>query len=325
MLLSYWWRLLCLALVSIGVIQTLLDASLWFISPAIVRFLETTSIRTKERVFFMTQMATHLLAYLLTFLSLVPQYLRRETNLLQEQVGILCILFAAIVFARYTHAVLRALTISAQTIRWHRRFVTPIQLPAAEVPAVCVPEQPTLALIGLLSPRIFISTTLLKEQSLPTAALDVAIAHENSHARNHDNLKLLLLSCLPHLGLQTARRPSMLRRWQFLAELAADHDAVRESPTRAILLAEALLAVARTASQRHRRIFSAALLPHEEELENRITHLLHPTAFALGQNRFAEHFMMMNVAAFLLAAAAALFAFVVSFWHLFAEYLLHLG
>ena len=117
----------------------------------------------------------------------------------------------------------------------------------------------------------------------------------------------------------------MLRQWQFLAELAADHDAVRESPARAILLAEALLAVARTASRRHQRIFSAALLPHEEELENRITHLLHPTAFALGQNRSAEQVMMMSVAAFLLLGAVALFAFVVSSWHLFAEHLLHLG
>jgi hypothetical protein len=62
MLLSYWWRLACLALVSIGVIQVLLEALLWLVSPVITRFLETASIRTKERAFFTTQIATHLLA-----------------------------------------------------------------------------------------------------------------------------------------------------------------------------------------------------------------------------------------------------------------------
>ncbi len=325
MLLSYWWRLACLALVSIGVIQILLDALLWLVSPIIARFLEATGIRAKERTFFTTQIATHLLACMLTFFFLVPQYMRRETNLEQERVGILCILIAAAVFARYAHAVVRALTISAQTIRWHRRLGTPLFLPAAEVPVFCVPAHPPLALVGLLSPRIVISKALLKERSLPPAALDVAIAHENSHARNRDNLKLLLLSCLPHLGLKTARRPSVLRQWQSLAELAADYDAVGESPVRAILLAETLLAVARTTSQNPQRIFSAALLPHEEDLQNRINHLLRPTPLTFAQDRPAERLIMMSGAVFVLATAVALFAYVVSLWHLFAECLLHLG
>ena len=325
MLLSYWWRLACLALVSIGVIQILLDALLWLVSPVIARFLEAAGIRAKERTFFTTQIATHLLACLLTFLFLVPQYMRRETNLELERVGILCILIAAAVFARYAHAVLRALTISAQTIRWHRRLGAPFFLPAAEVPVFCVPAHPPLALVGLLSPRIVISKALLKEKSLPPAALDVAIEHENSHARNRDNLKLLLLSCLPHLGLKTARRPSVLRQWQSLAELAADYDAVGESPVRAVLLAETLLAVARTTSQNHQRILSAALLPHEEDLQNRINHLLCPTPLTFAQDRPAERLIMMSGAVFVLATAVALFAYVVSLWHLFAECLLHLG
>ena len=325
MLLSYWGRLACLALVSVGVIQILLDALLWLVSPVIARFLEAAGIRAKERTFFTTQIATHLLACLLTFLFLVPQYMRRETNLELERVGILCILIAAAVFARYAHAVLRALTISAQTIRWHRRLGAPFFLPAAEVPVFCVPAHPPLALVGLLSPRIVISKALLKEKSLPPAALDVAIAHENSHARNRDNLKLLLLSCLPHLGLKTARRPSVLRQWQSLAELAADYDAVGESPVRAVLLAETLLAVARTTSQNHQRILSAALLPHEEDLQNRINHLLCPTPLTFAQDRPAERLIMMSGAVFVLATAVALFAYVVSLWHLFAECLLHLG
>ena len=325
MLLSYWWRLACLALVSIGVIQIFLDALLWLVSPVIVRFLEAAGIRAKERTFFTTQIATHLLACMLTFLFLVPQYMRRETNLEQERVGILCILIAAAIFARYAHAVLRALTISAQTIRWHRRLGAPFFLPAAEVPVFCVPAHPPLALVGLLSPRIVISKALLKEKSLPPAALDVAIAHENSHARNRDNLKLLLLSCLPHLGLKTARRPSVLRQWQSLAELAADYDAVGESPVRAVLLAETLLAVARTTSQNHQRILSAALLPHEEDLQNRINHLLCPTPLTFAQDRPAERLIMMSGAVFVLATAIALFAYIVSLWHPFAECLLHLG
>jgi hypothetical protein len=331
MMLSYWWRLACIGLLSIGVIQIFLDIALWLASPAVARLLDRVRPRSKERAFLFAQLATHGFAFLLTALFLLPRYVRNETNLLQERVGLICIVVTAAILYRYAHGALRAVTIWSRTAYWQRRSGRPVTLASAEVPVLCVPgEGPFLAVTGLFSPSIVISRSLLVERALAPAALEVALAHENSHARNRDNLKLLLLSCLPHLNLSTARRPSVLRQWQSLAEFAADMDAVGTSRARAVLLAETLIAVARSVSPMPPRILSAALLPHEEDLEGRIQRLLGSVSSSSSssfssEERAVGRLASMGGAAFLVAGAIALFGLVVSSWQILAEYLLHLG
>jgi hypothetical protein len=318
MLLSYSWRLICLALVSIGIVQCVLEAALWLLSPSIPCISKNS--RARELTLFLTQISTHPLALLLTFTVLVPEYTRRETNLDLERVGLLCILLAAIVLIRYIIAIARALTISARTLSWRRRFGTPLPLPTSKIPILTVPKDPPLALVGLIAPSIVISRTLLYETPLSPSALEVAIAHESSHATHRDNLKLLLLTCLPHLNLSSSTRPTLLRQWHSMAEIAADNEAAAENPIRAILLAETLLTVARSNSQNPRHLCSAALLPHEEDLENRITRLLNPSALIATPNPINK-----IRAAALLAAVATLFTCIASSWHLIAECLFHLG
>lgn len=326
MLLSYGWRLICVALFSFGAIQILLDASVWLASPAMLRALERTSFRFRERSLLLAQLATHGLAFLLAFLLLVPLYIRHEVNVLEERVGWLCLFLIAAIVYRYADGMFRGLALWRRTSRWQRNLRKDAALPSAGVPMVCVSdERPLLAVTGLFSPNIVVSRGLLTGKTLSPAALEVALEHENSHARNCDNLKLLLLSCLPHLELNNAARPSLLRRWQSFAELAADADAVGESRSRSVLLAEALVTVARLSSPMPSRILSTGLLAHEEDLEKRVSRLLAPIAPAVSCDPPSALFMKAGGAIFLAAGASTLFGLVVYSWQVLAEFLLHLG
>ncbi len=326
MMVSYWLRLACIALFSVGVIQFVLELGLWLASPAMARFFERSRPRIQERAFLLAQFATHGLAALLVFLVFVPLYVRNEMNGFEERVGWIFLLATGAVVYRYATGAFRAVGIWFRTRRWQRKFEAPLERLSNKVPVVCVTdERPVLAVTGLFSPSIVISRSLLAESALQPAALEVALAHENAHARNRDNLKLLLLWCLPHLSLDTSARPSVLRRWQSFSEFAADDEAVGGSRARSVLLAEALVAVARNASRMPPRILATTLLAHEEDLESRVSRLLGPMPSVVSHGGPAGRTMKVGGALFLLAGAGALFGLVVSSWQALAEYLLHLG
>jgi hypothetical protein len=326
MMLSYWFRLACIALFSVGVIQFVLEFVLWLASPAMARSLERSRPRTQERVFLFAQLTTHGLAFLLAFLVLVPEYVRDESNVLEERVGWIFLLVTGVVLYRYANGAFRAAGIWLRTWRWQKQFEAPLEGVSSAVPVVCVPDEPpVLAVAGLFSPSIVISRSLLAETALEPAALEVALAHENAHAKNRDNLKLLLLSCLPHFEPGTSRRPSLLRRWQSFSEFAADDEAVKGSRARSVLLAEALVAVARSASRLSPRILAMTLLAHEQDLESRVSRLLGPMPSVVVHDHSTGRLVKMGGAAFLVAGAAVLFGLVVSSWQVLAEYLLHLG
>jgi len=326
MMLSYWLRLACIALFSVGVIQMALELAFWLASPALSRFLEGHRPRTQERVFLLAQLTTHGLALLLAFLVLVPEYIRNEGDVLQERVGWMFLVVIAIVLYRYAYGALRAAGMWFRTWRWQRQFEAPLERFSGKVPVVCVSdERPVFAVTGLISPSIVISRSLLVENVLQPAVLEVALAHEDAHARNRDNLKLLLLSCLPHFELGTSRRPSVFRQWQSFSEFAADDEAVGGSRTRSVLLAEALIVVARGASWMSPRVFATTLLAHEEDLKNRVDRLLSPLPLVAAHEGSPHRLMKMGGVAFLLAGAVGLFGLIVSTWQVLAEFLVHLG
>ncbi len=326
MILSYSLRLACVALFSVGVIQFVLELVLWLVLPVMARMFERRRPRAQERALLFAQLGTHGVAFLLAFLVLVPLYIRNELNVQQERVGWIFLLATAIVLYRYVFGVFRAMRMWLRTWRWQRRFEVPPERFSSTVPVVCVSdERPLLAVAGLFSSSIVISRSLLAENALQPAALEVALAHENAHARNRDNLKLLLLSCLPHFEHGTGRRPSVLRQWQSFSEFAADDDAVSGSRVRSILLAEALVAVARNASRMSPRVLATTLLAHEEDLESRVNRLLQPIPVAVSDDRPVGRLAKMGGVAFLVAGAAALFGLVVFSWQVLAEDLLHLG
>lgn len=114
---------------------------------------------------------------------------------------------------------------------------------AAESAIRVVDGLPGVSLFGIWRPRILIGADA--RGALTPAELDLAIAHEVAHRRAKDNLKRLLICCAPDLFSWTRVARELEDRWQAAAECDADAHAVRGDSYRAVLLASALVKVAR--------------------------------------------------------------------------------
>ena len=251
MALSYTLRLVCLIVVSTGILQTAFELVLWISSPFLLRRLTSLPARLQERLLYSLQLTPFVGAVLLTGLLCVPQYLRTETNLAPENVGWLCLLLTAIVLTRLGFAAFRSLRIAVRTMHFSRacrRSGQSVRYANNHIPIYTLQEPAyQVALIGLINPFVCISRLLMEDGSLSALALDVVLDHERSHARHRDNRKLLSLHAIPRLNLRLSGGGTWMRHWQNAAEWAADDDAVRGDRTRAFLLAETLVALTRRA------------------------------------------------------------------------------
>jgi Zn-dependent protease with chaperone function len=112
------------------------------------------------------------------------------------------------------------------------------------LPIYCLADDtPIVSMTGLRRPRIFVSRSV--REMLTDDELDASLAHERAHHQTRDNLKRLIVACSPDLvGLWPGGR-ALERQWREAVEFAADARAVSGSECRGVLLASALLKVAR--------------------------------------------------------------------------------
>jgi Zn-dependent protease with chaperone function len=101
-------------------------------------------------------------------------------------------------------------------------------------------EFPTVAVVGVTSPRLYVSRRVLAECS--PAEVRAMFAHEAAHVISRDNLKRLLMRLCPDvIWVRTA----IERAWACAAEEVADTGAARASGIDRLDLAQALVRVAR--------------------------------------------------------------------------------
>jgi hypothetical protein len=315
MLLSYWFRLLCLISFSAGLVQAAIALLVRLQRPALDRALARPNARWRERISFALPILSHLAAAIAAGV-IVPLYIYTEAEPFNERVGVLCVAGALLVAARYAYALARALR-----LLWRARSVREpgIASSIAGVPIrLTTSEHPLLAVRGIFSPEIVLSVRLLAPSTLLPDALEIALSHEKAHMRHFDNLKLLILSSLSLPG----RASLAVLRWRLAAEIAADNDAVAGSRTRAILLAETLLTMVRPVSDRPLPALLLPLLAHEEELETRIHLLLGEEARSAPRDGRLHPLRTILLA---LATAGLLLMLAIVPLHQLAEYLLHLG
>jgi hypothetical protein len=277
MILSFTARLLCVAAVMTGLIHVIVEAFLWLAAPLIVRMSEPLSARYRERVLYALQLVPIASALLLTCAVCIPQYLQGETNREAESVGWLCIVAAVAVGLWYGHALLNGLAAAARTMifaRACRRTSSRAPFFRAGTPILsCAGKAYGVALVGLFRPFILISESLLGEGGLSAKAIDLALDHEASHAKQLDNWKLFSLHCTPTLRLRLRNGRTWTEMWHAAAEWAADDDAVRNDGARVLVLAETLVAVARSAAPSPQRV-CMALECNELDLVARIDRLI---------------------------------------------------
>jgi len=323
--LSYPLRLACLIAVSMALLQILFELLFWLAASPILRAVRSLTLRRQERVLYLLHFAPVALSLAITACCWVPEYVANETNFASEDVGSVCLVIASLLFTWWAVRAINVSVITLRTLRFSRACQRNGRLISAvdgTTPIVAFPAAVAHAgLVGVLRPFIFISKSLLDDRAFAPVALGIVLAHERAHARQHDNFKLLTLHCLPHLNLRLASGKTWMQHWQNTAEWAADEDAVYGDRSRALLLAETLIALARSASAPQPQVTCTYFVSEQSELALRIEHLLQP------QLRFkaSPSYCIITACAVALAAATIVLATVTTLLHDIPERLLHLG
>jgi len=176
----------------------------------------------------------------------LPAHWRFEEANTRESFGLVLGAIAVVAASVLLRSVFRAIHTAW---RGHRLLVAARRTatPLADCNALAVRGLRGVSLAGVLRPQILVGRDAL--DALSAAELDAAISHEVAHRRSRDNLKRFLLHCSPDLFglLPIARR--LEARWEAEAECQADAAAVGGDDRRGVVLASALVKVARLKSR----------------------------------------------------------------------------
>jgi len=181
----------------------------------------------------------------------LPAHLRFEPAAREESFGFLLGSLAALGAVLLSRSLWRAISAAWNDYRlaaFARRGAVPLDAGALEVRGF-----PGVSLAGILRPTILVGSDTVA--ALTPAELDAAICHEQAHRRSRDNFKRFLMFCAPDLFGWSATAREVEDRWQAEAECQADARAAGGDDRRALVLASALVKVARLTSR------STAVLP----------------------------------------------------------------
>lgn len=176
----------------------------------------------------------------------LPTHWRFEPAESDESFGVVLALIAATGLCLFLRAVWRAIRAGFAGRRLAAVARRAASLPGGEAAGSAirvVDGLPGVSLFGIWRPRILVGADA--RGALTPAELDLAISHEVAHRRAKDNLKRFLICCAPDLFSWTRVARELEDRWQAAAECDADAHAVRGDSDRAVLLASALVKVAR--------------------------------------------------------------------------------
>jgi Zn-dependent protease with chaperone function len=171
----------------------------------------------------------------------LPAHLRFEEREVEESFGLVLGMLAVAGAA----IVARSLWRAAHTIWLGRRLLQAARRIATRLDdgTLALPGLPGISLAGIVRTNVLIGRDAL--HALSAAELDVAISHEMAHRRSRDNVKRFLMYCAPDVFGLLGVAQALERKWEAEAECLADSAAVDGDRQRAMLLASALVKVAR--------------------------------------------------------------------------------
>ncbi len=220
----------------------------------------------------------------------VPSYLLLEPFQDAERVGLLCLLFVAILAAQWCSSVFR--TSNAIVKSW--RYIVACQKAALirKIPGETstiweIPGRvPFLAVAGLARHQFIASGKVI--DLLSEDELKVALQHERAHATSLDNLKHLVFLALPGVlpGLHGFR--NLEQAWSSFAERSADDAATAGDPHRGVLLAAALVRIAKFQQPSQSQPMVSYIITDGSELASRVSHLLGRSTQSTSVSRMLE-------------------------------------
>jgi Zn-dependent protease with chaperone function len=188
--------------------------------------------------------------FALTIALVMPGYLAFEEPSPYEDVGPLLIALTMIGLTAIGAGLAAAFRAAAATWRIERRWMRAATAVAFEPPAgvpafVIDTATPVVALIGVLSPKLVVSRSVIEACS--AEELGTIVSHERHHLDAHDNLKRWLIASAPDVLRWTPLHTRIAAGWHDAAEDAADDAASGQEALARANLAALLLKVARLA------------------------------------------------------------------------------
>lgn len=223
--------------------------------------------------------ATAALTFVVTVF--VPSFLRFEPRDFDEAFGMttttLAVLTCLVVASAAWRGIRALRDVQRRTAK--RRHLATVDVGCSDQDdRAFVVEAPfaAMTLVGILKPRLLVTSRLL--QMLTPEELSAAVAHEHAHKRALDNLKRLAMRTSPDVFGRTTIGRRIENEWCLASEQLADSRAALDAPT-GVALASALIKVARfgPATMTSREALSlVSPLVGGDSLSSRIDQLLNP-------------------------------------------------
>ena len=238
----YVWRLCCLSLAVLFVVQVAAGLALRMVAPRLVQLAGCLdSSRAAHLMLALRWMPSFVGGFVAVCLC-APAYLQLEPTASDsdEQIGRACAWLAALAVLSYLLPAGQVLYVALRSELRLRALL----LNAEERSGLYVIREtaPAMALAGLWQARVVVSREVV--QLLPADQMDAARRHEQAHRESRDNWKRLVLEAAP-----VALCGDRLRMaWSRFAEWAADDRATAGDAASSVALASALVSVARLGS-----------------------------------------------------------------------------
>ncbi|HKS81825.1 MAG TPA: hypothetical protein VJR23_10010 [Candidatus Acidoferrales bacterium] len=306
----YTIRLVLLSLSCFFIVQTILAFALNFAAPRLIRLARHMKASSASQLLFASRLMPVALAMFLVACLCVPSYLWFEPRGSVEDVGLLCVALAILGAAICIWPIVRAARASANSLHFAgacKSKSETFSMPGESSPLWLISQEaPLIAVAGIFSQRVLISAPVLR--ALSPEELQATLRHERAHRLWHDNFRRLLLLLAP-LSFPFFRGLRELdRAWAKFTEWAADDFAAAGDQREAILLASAIVRVARLGTPSSRPLFLSSLADGAE-LSERVERLLNakpsPESNELDESKFLPRKAMYAVAFLAVAATLA--------------------
>lgn len=212
-----------------------------------------------------------------TALSIVS-FLYFEPREQIETMGLVLTALAAIAGTMLVVSFVRAVGLILQTRRVVRTWMahaTPLTIPGITLPTYCVDAAfPLVAVVGITRPRFVIARSVVSHCS--AEELQAIFAHERAHIARGDNLARALFAVTPDLLAPLPIAKHLAQAWHDATEESADDRAAELGPSGRVVLAQALIKVARIAPAASIGELPASALYRGENIDRRVRRLLAP-------------------------------------------------
>jgi Zn-dependent protease with chaperone function len=297
MILPYGLKLLACCAAAFFLVHGLSGFAVWGAASKAIRFAERMPARQGARFLLFLRLFPAWFSLLVVAGLCLPSYLLFEPRVTAERMNLLFLGAGLCGLAIWGVSISRsvyALRRSAEFARSAEYAGRTRSLPEdPSLTAVRSGGPPIFGLCGIFRPRVILSRDV--QMALSPEEFEVALRHETAHRISGDNLKRLLILLAPETLPVSSCFARLEHAWMKLSEWAADDDATCGDLEAPLVLAQALIRVARLGVVPRSRL--SVSLVGDSDLEERVNRLLLTEPGAAAQFSWHESFKWLRLCA----------------------------